>query len=80
MIDATSDAGTRQNVWIELEFVRRQTIAQQQAAEAQGRAATPAEHTATYTRRNALFMLLSVIVLALSSVATFIISLLAYLN
>jgi hypothetical protein len=59
------------------EFTRRQTIAQQEAAnaqtaaaKAQQEAAEATKETARYTRRNAFYLLASVIVLALSSVAT----------
>lgn len=53
------------------EFMRRQTVAQQEAAKS-------AETTAIYTRRNAHFMLVSVVVLALSSIGTFALNLLTY--
>jgi hypothetical protein len=67
LMTRTGVPGSQQNVWIELEFGRRQTVAQQQAAKA-------AEETAVYTQRNALYMLLSVIVLTASSVATFVLA------
>jgi hypothetical protein len=60
------------------EFTRRQTLALQQAAEAQERAAEAQQEgaraaidTARYTRRNAQYLLASVIVIALSALATF---------
>jgi hypothetical protein len=59
------------------EFTRRQTVAQQEAAEAQTvaaraqqEAAEAAKETARYTRQNAFYLLASVIVLTLSSIAT----------
>ena len=54
-------------------YLCRQTIAQQEAAQA-------AKETAIYTRRNALYMLASVIVLTLASVGTFVLALLTYLR
>jgi hypothetical protein len=53
------------------EFMRRQTVAQQEAAQA-------AKDTATYTRKNARYMLVSVIVLTLSALGTFILALLNF--
>jgi hypothetical protein len=55
------------------EFMRRQTVAQQETAQA-------AKETAIYTRQNACYMLASVIVLTLASVGTFILALLTYLR
>ena len=59
------------------EFTRRQTAAQQEAAEAQTlaaraqqEAAEAAKETARYTRQNAFYLLASVVVLTLSSIAT----------
>ena len=48
------------------EFMRRQTAA--------------AKETAIYTRQNARYLLFSVIVLALSSIGTFVLALLTYLR
>ncbi len=48
------------------EFMRRQTIA--------------AKETAMYTRQSALYLLVTVITLALSSVGTFVLALLTYLR
>lgn len=53
-------------------YACRQTIAQQEAAEA-------AKETALYTRRNARYVLASVIVLGLSSLGTFILAAATYL-
>lgn len=58
---------------VQLEFTRRQTQAQIEAAEA-------TKETATYTRQNARYMLWSVIVLAVASVASFVLDLLAFLR
>jgi len=58
-------------VGTELEFMRRQTVAQQEAGEA-------AKQTAVYTRKSARYMLASVIILALSSLGTFVLSMLTY--
>src|SRR5713226_4506791 len=65
----------------EAEILRRQTVSQQDAATAQqeaaisqGRAADAAEKTATYTRQNASYLLVSVIVLAFSSILTLLLS------
>jgi len=56
------------------EFTRRQTVAQINAAEAQVRAASAAEETAKYTRTNARYLLWSVVVLAVSGLGTFAVS------
>jgi hypothetical protein len=68
------------------EFTRRQTLAQQAAAEAQKiaataqqAAATAAEETARHTRQNARYLLASVIVLALSSIGSLALSALSLL-
>ena len=52
------------------EFMRRQTVAQQEAAQA-------AKETAIYTRQSARYMLVSVIILALSSLSTFVLAMLS---
>jgi hypothetical protein len=52
------------------EINRRQTLANLAAAKAQENAANAAQQTARYTRINAWYVLASVIVLALSAVAT----------
>lgn len=52
------------------EFMRRQTVAQREAADAQICAASAAEATAQHTRDNARYLLWSVIVLVVSSLAT----------
>jgi hypothetical protein len=80
LVDAAGQPGSQQSLWVEFEFMRRQTVAQIEAAEAQERAASAAEETAVYTRRNAFWMLLSVVVLTLSSLATFVLALLTYLR
>ena len=56
---------------IEQEFMCRQTVAQQEAAQA-------AKETAIYTQQSARYMLVSVIVLALSSVGTFVLAFMTY--
>jgi len=60
----------------EIEFLRRQTLSQQEMAEAakdntesQQEMEQAAKDTAKFTQRNALYMLWSVIVLAIASVA-----------
>ena len=58
----------------EAEFLRRQTVSQEEAAASQERAAQATEQTARYTRQNARYLLASVIVLALSSILTFALS------
>ncbi len=68
--EALIDAPT---VITQYEFMRRQTVAQQAAAEA-------AKETAIYTRQNARYMLASVVVLALSSAGTFVLATLTYLH
>jgi hypothetical protein len=52
------------------EFMRRQTLAQLEATRAQIEAAGAAKETAIYTQRNAKYLLWSVIVLAVSSMFT----------
>ena len=52
------------------EFVRRQTIAQQEAANAQWEAATAAKETAQFTRRTACYMLVSVVVATLAVIVS----------
>ena len=48
--------------WVQVEFLRRQTILQQEATEA-------AKETAKHTKRNSDYMLYSVVVLAVAAVA-----------
>jgi len=67
------------------EFTRRQTAAQQAAneaqtlaARAQQEAAEASEETARYTQQNAFYLLASVIVLAMSSIATVALSMWAW--
>ena len=64
-VDASSYTGRA----YEIEFLRRQTLFQQQAADA-------AERAASHTQRNADYMLWSVVVLALASLANVVIALL----
>jgi hypothetical protein len=73
-----SDPGTPNDQRAKAAFARLQTVAQQQAATAQERgavaqeiAAKAAKETAEYTRKNACYMLWSVIVLAASSLGSF---------
>jgi hypothetical protein len=65
-----SDAGSANDQRAKAAFARLQTLAAQQAANAQVEAARAAKETAEYTRAGARYMRWSVIVLALSSVAT----------
>lgn len=57
------------------EILRRQTVIQQEGADAQERAAAAAIETANFTRLNARYMLWSVVVLAAASVGNFLITL-----
>ncbi|SRR6266567_3831312 len=61
------------------EFTRRQTVAQQEAADAQKDAARATKETARYTRQNACYLLASVIVLAVTSLASLAVSIWAAL-
>ena len=76
----SAQPGSQRIQAVNLEFARRQTIAQQEAAASQERAARATDQTATYTRHNARYMLWSVFVLTLSSIATFVMTLLTYLT
>jgi len=58
---ASVSPGTANDQLADAEFTRRQTVLQQEATQA-------AIESAVYTKRNALYMLLSVIVLALSGI------------
>jgi hypothetical protein len=76
-----AQAGSTYDQRAKATFARLQTLAQQQAATAAERgaaaqevAAQAAEETAEYTRRNARYMLWSVIVLAASSLGSFVLT------
>lgn len=75
---AMISAGSQNDQVANAEFMRRQTVLQQQAADAAIREAAAAEQTAEYTRNNARYLLWSVIVLAASSIGTLIVSLLKH--
>jgi hypothetical protein len=64
---ASVGVGSQNDQVARAEFLRRQTLAAGEAAKA-------AEETAAYTRRNAHYILLSVVVLAVSSIATLIVT------
>ena len=68
LVDAIALPHQTQNI-----YLCRQTNAQQEAAKA-------AKETAIYTRRNARYMLASVIVLTLSSIGSFVLAMLTYLS
>lgn len=62
------------------EFAIRQTRAQIEAADATKRAADAAVSSAEYAKRNVRWMFWSVVVLAVASVASFVLDLLTYLR
>ena len=59
LVQNSGQSGSQQAQWSELEFLRQQTIALQEASAA-------AKETAEHTKRNATYMLCSVIALALA--------------
>lgn len=72
---AGATPGTPEWHMARVEFLRRQTVMQQDAAKATIEAADAAKKTAEYTRKNARYMLWSVIVLAASSLAGLLVAL-----
>ena len=60
------------------EFLRRQTLLQREITKAAQESAEAAKDAAKYTKQNACYMLWSVVVLALSSIANVVISLLKH--
>jgi hypothetical protein len=60
------------------EFLRRQTGLQREATDAAKQAAKAAADTAAYTRRNANYVLISVIILAISAVVTTVVTIFAH--
>lgn len=71
---AGAGLGTPAHIRASAEVLRRQTIAQQDAAIAQQEAAAAAIKTAKFTRLNAAYMLASVIVLAIASIVNLIVT------
>jgi hypothetical protein len=71
---SNADASGSANQAAKTEFLLRQTKLQEAATGATREAAEAERKTARYTRRNAFYMLLSVIVLAIASVANVLVS------
>ena len=65
---------------VQAEFMRRQTIILKKSADAQERVTSAMIETAKYTRLNARYMLLSVVVLATASVINLVLTLAHYSN
>ena len=62
LAENTGEAGSQRHVWVQMEMMRRQTLLQESD---QGGSRDRETHTASFT-----YMLWSVVVLALASVAT----------
>lgn len=71
---AGAGLGSSAHIRATAEMFRRQTIAQQDAAIAQQEAAAAAIKTAKFTRLDAVYMLASVVVLAVASVLNLIVT------